>query len=717
VPLRSRILSGLVVASGVASGLSRTLQTQAPQPPPQPTFRTEANYVRVDVYPTRDGAPVTDLTQADFEVVEDKAPQKIEQFEYVNIRGNLPQEVRVEPNTVAESRSMAESTRGRVFVVFLDTYHVDLTGSHNIRPPLVRALDQLIGADDLVGVMTPEMSANDVTFARKTTTIQGFLERYWTWGEKDRTVLRDRADEDYGYCYPNAIKPPPGSGIPDCTDQNGIAAEMIDRRHEKMTLDALSDLVVHLRGVREERKAIIAISNGWLLYRPNDALRRPLNCQNRPPQTSVNVDPLSGKLTTKPPPGTLDLNHCEMDRLALSNLDDDRRFRDILDEANRANASFYPIDPRGLVVFDTPIMRLDVPGPPPPTVPLAADAAMLRGRIESLQTLAENTDGLAMVNSNNLDAGFKRIVADLSSYYLLGYYSSGKLDGKFHSISVRVKRPGVQVRARRGYLAATPQALNAAAATSAALTPEKVAAAEGARAIDAVVAPLNGFGRELPLRLQAISGYTKGGPAAFWMVGELSSGEEWRTGAEIDVQLTSDAAAGSTLASTHITVPVGMRTFRTTLAPSSPLAAGEYVIRVRARGSSSSMATNETTRVLLAAAPQATGAAFFRRGQTTGNREVPTADLRFRRSEQVRVEIPAPNVDAVTARLLDRTGKPLLAIPVAASVRDDEVGNKWQTAQVTLAPLAPGDYVIEITQAGQAGGTTNRTLAAFRVVP
>ena len=55
-------------------------------------------------------------------------------------------------------------------------------------------------------------------------------------------------------------------------------------------------------------------------------------------------------------------------------------FRDLLDEANRANASFYPVDPRGLAVFDTPIMRTDVPGPPPPMTPLAVDRAMLSGR-------------------------------------------------------------------------------------------------------------------------------------------------------------------------------------------------------------------------------------------------------------------------------------------------------------------------------------------------
>ena len=81
---------------------------------------------------------------------------------------------------------MLENPRARVFVLFLDIYHVDVDGSHNIRKPLVDALDRVIGADDLVGVMTPEMSARDITFARKTTTIDGMLTRYWYWGERDR---------------------------------------------------------------------------------------------------------------------------------------------------------------------------------------------------------------------------------------------------------------------------------------------------------------------------------------------------------------------------------------------------------------------------------------------------------------------------------------------------------------------------------------------------
>jgi hypothetical protein len=125
------------------------------------------------------------------------------------------------------------------------------------------------------------------------------------------------------------------------------------------------------------------------------------------------------------------------------------------------------------------------------------------------------------------------------------------------------------------------------------------------------------------------------------------------------------------------------------------------------------MASSEVTRFSLPAPPAAAGAIFVRRGPTTGNRDVPTADLRFRRSEQLRVEIPAPEGTA-TARLLDRKGKPL-SVPVTAALREDADGSRWQTAQVVLAPLAAGDYVIELA-AGGDGAQRSRVLAAFRMI-
>jgi VWFA-related protein len=715
------IIAVAVIAYGV-SGVSRTVvaQNPSPQSSPQPTFRTEANYVRVDVYPTRDGAPVADLTQDDFEVLEERVAQKIEQFEHVVIRGNLPQDLRAEPNSVEAGRQAAQNPRARVFVVFLDVNHVDVTGSRAIRQPLVDTLNRLIGADDVFAVMTPEMSAKDLVFARRTTTIENMLARYWTWGERDR-LSWDPQEQQYQYCYPGS--PPitcPDGGV---ADDRGIADKMIERRREKITLDALTDLVRYLRGVREERKAVIAISDGWRLFQQdNDLINRRTSC-NAPLPGQVGVDPRTGKLTAKPRPtdlfNTANPDSCERDRVQLGMLDDESEFRSLLGEANSANTSFYPVDPRGLVVFDEPIdkVRTGLPSPGTPTItPPSVDLARGRARLTSLQTLAESTDGLAIVNSNNLAAGMRRIVDDLSAYYLLGYYSNGKLDGKFHSITVRVKRPGVQVRARRGYLAATPAAVTAAARAGAAATADPAAASNAAEAhaIESAIAPLAGYARDVPLRVQVAAGWKLSGDrsAAMWVVGELGGaatvGDAWADGFEATATLTTDADA--TAASGRAAVPRGTRTFRIALTSPQPLEPGDYVLRIGARAGPASIPSRETARVTVPPAPQTTGALFFRRGPATGNRDTPTADLRFRRSEQVRVEIPAGAASEASGRLLDRTGK-ALNVPVTTAIRDDPDGSRWQTAQVALAPLAPGDYVIEIVS-GQ-----NRSISAFRVVP
>src|SRR3954469_21521659 len=94
-------------------------------------------------------------------------------------------------------------------------------------------------------------------------------------------------------------------------------------------------------------------------------------------------------------------------------------------------------------------------------LPPNVDQATLKNRIETLRTLALDTDGIAVVDTNDLDKGLRRVVDDLTSYYLLGYYSTNpKADGKFRKITVHVKRPGVDVRARRGYQAASQEELD-----------------------------------------------------------------------------------------------------------------------------------------------------------------------------------------------------------------------------------------------------------------
>src|SRR2546430_2314020 len=137
----------LFVALALASAALASPGAQSQ--PAQPTFRTGANYVRVDVYPTRGGMPVTDLRREDFELFDDKVPQTIDEFEHLVIRSAGPQETRREPNTIAESRQALLEPRARVFVLFLDITHVELAASRRIRTPLIEALDRLIGPEEL----------------------------------------------------------------------------------------------------------------------------------------------------------------------------------------------------------------------------------------------------------------------------------------------------------------------------------------------------------------------------------------------------------------------------------------------------------------------------------------------------------------------------------------------------------------------------------------
>ena len=229
------------------------------------------------------------------------------------------------------------------------------------------------------------------------------------------------------------------------------------------------------------------------------------------------VDPvgvgLNGKLTTRQErnmsEGALTKNECDTDRMRLASMDNKQFFLDLMDEANSANASFYPVDPARLAAFDNPI---GPDPPPPPTV----DQAMLKQRIEVMRTLAGNTDGIAVVNSNDLDIGMRRISDDLTSYYLLGYYSTNaKLDGRFRSLKVKVKQPGVEVRARRGYRAATAVEVTAARRAADAPVPEAT------RAVNAAIDRLGRVRPDARFRINAIA--SAGAKPTLWVAGELQS--------------------------------------------------------------------------------------------------------------------------------------------------------------------------------------------------
>ena len=115
--------------------------------------------------------------------------------------------------------------------------------------------------------------------------------------------------------------------------------------------------------------------------------------------------------------------------------------------ATRGNISIYPVDPVGLS--------------PGGSLGESEGGSSLGGwgvgglsQMMDMRALGEATGGFALVNSNSFQQTFERIVRENSTYYVLGYTSTNdRRDGRYRRLQVRVKRPGLQVRARNGYLA------------------------------------------------------------------------------------------------------------------------------------------------------------------------------------------------------------------------------------------------------------------------
>src|SRR5687768_14514296 len=121
----------LAAALSVATSDAVSQPQQQPPPPGQqpPVFRTEANFVRVDVYPMKGGQPLQGLTAEDFELFEDGVLQKIESVEHVQVRPAGAQSTRIDPGSQREALQQAANPRNRVFVIFLDIPNVSLPGA------------------------------------------------------------------------------------------------------------------------------------------------------------------------------------------------------------------------------------------------------------------------------------------------------------------------------------------------------------------------------------------------------------------------------------------------------------------------------------------------------------------------------------------------------------------------------------------------------------
>src|SRR5688500_996334 len=280
-----------------------TAQDRPVSDPQQPAFRTGIQSVRVDLYVTRDGEPVRDLRREEVQVFEDGVAQNVDTFERIVFAepGSRPA---IEPQTAPERRKLATDHRARLFVVLLTapeprpTVAQRQAPSRQTQSQVLEMLNGLLGPDDVVAVMTPYMRIEDLIFQRQ---VPREDEAWFRDLNKDPKFAR------WDVCFR------PGGGSP-----NG---EMKARYRELVTFQALEGLVTHLSGLRDERKHILVMTDGFRLYTKNPRLP----ARGQPESEGFPIGGGSGGLGIGPRgdrvAGSRIPHDCEQDLKALSSLD------------------------------------------------------------------------------------------------------------------------------------------------------------------------------------------------------------------------------------------------------------------------------------------------------------------------------------------------------------------------------------------------------------
>ena len=660
-------------------------QSDAQQPPGQPVFRAGINFVRVDVIATDNkGNPILDLKPEDFEVTEDGKRQDVESFKLIKVDASSettpPREIR----TSFDEESEAQREDVRLFAIFLDDYHVRRGAAMFSREPLIKFIQTQLAPSDMIALMYPLTPLGDVRMTRNHSAIVRALEKFD--GRKYDYTPRNQFEEQYAN-YP---------------------ASVVERVRNEVSLSAIRALVTHMGSLRECRKAVILVSEGYTHYLPPQ-LRDPV----------ASMPGYANPARHSPMAGAGE----ERERF-FGNAEMLADLRRVYDEANRNNTAIYALDPRGLAPFEFDINE--------GVGDTRTDAAVLRMTQDSLRILADESDGRAIVNQNDLDRGLRQIVRDSSAYYLLGYNSSeAHQDGKFHEIKVKIKRPGVQVRHRKGYWALTAEE------TARALAPPKP---EMPKEFDAALASITSRPRTQAEVIRtwfgtsrgengktkvtfvwepapAVPGVRREEPARVSVMALAPDGSAYFRGRVPDVTV---ASAGAPSSGAIGSTPSAARGPSQVVFEAEP---GRLQLRYSVESASSGVIDTDvreftvpdlTTPQVQLSTPKVLQARTVKefREMTADAHAVPTAGREFRRTDRlmIRFDAYAPaGTPAVAARLLNRAGQPMLDVPVAT-----QAAGATHQIDLPLAGMAAAEYILEIKASGEAGEA--KQLVAFRVV-
>jgi VWFA-related protein len=380
------------------------------------------NVVNVDVYVNDKKGRVTGLTRNDFEVLEDGRPMAISNF--LAVEGGKPLGVpEPEPPAAAgpggppsppqlpagyDRSPLPEDQRLRL-IVYIDDYNLKPFDRNHVMRDLRVFLDQKLRRGDMVMLVSYDRELHVRNpFTTDTSLINAQLlelEKISAQGvhqESDRhEVLRQIDEAQSGQEAMGYARAYAGATFNDLS----------------FTVDALKGLVTSLAGL-SGRKALVYVSDGLPLIAAEDVFYA---VQNKFNTSIISED---------------------------SEFNASRRFEELANQANADRVTFYTIDAAGLRVYSSTSAENATITSGGGTYVDSINISNMQG---TLQMLAEKTGGVSIINTNVVGPELDRLAEDFNSYYSLGYTPPHSGDGRFHKITVKVKRKGVRIRAREGY--------------------------------------------------------------------------------------------------------------------------------------------------------------------------------------------------------------------------------------------------------------------------
>jgi VWFA-related protein len=397
-------------------------QTQPPAKPdaakptpgksdPEQVIRTGVELITTDVI-VRDGRGqfIADLKKDEFEVYEDGVRQQVVSFTLTH--GGRVYNVAAPPPPVPQEGIILPPARptndaaGRIFLIFVDDLHLDFRNTGRIRELFKKISKELIHEGDMFGIVStgPSSLSIDLTYDRK------------------------RLDQAISKITGSGLAPKDILDVPE-----GAQGPPEVRYRAHVAFSTANDIIANLAQVHNRRKAFIYVSNGYD-FNPFKETRAKQEAEKYARPSSDDGSGSSDSQTDANPFQKQGNQFYEAD--LISDLSWLTR------NANRANVTMYTIDPRGLVGMPDLDEKID----------MVEWQRYIRTSQDSLRTIAELTGGYAAVNQNDFDKALKRIDAETSDYYVVGYYSNNPDPRKKRrNLEVKVARPGLNVWSRTSY--------------------------------------------------------------------------------------------------------------------------------------------------------------------------------------------------------------------------------------------------------------------------